>query len=85
MTADELVETSFVRCDDLHLNIFEMAPSLMRKALAQKSAFTYSPSQLHESEIDTTTKIQRRFSQDNLKRVHEETLEYMRVVTRIEP
>ena len=34
MTAEELIECSFVRCDDLHLNVFELAPTLMRKALA---------------------------------------------------
>ena len=37
ITAEELVETTFVKCEDLHLSVFELAPTLMRYKLAQKN------------------------------------------------
>lgn len=34
MTAEELVENPYVRCDDIRLTVFEQAGSIMRQALS---------------------------------------------------
>ena len=35
MTAEELVENSYVKCEDIRLTVFEQAGTIMRKALQQ--------------------------------------------------
>eukprot|EP00353_Schmidingerella_taraikaensis_P006910 CAMPEP_0185570822 /NCGR_PEP_ID=MMETSP0434-20130131/2987_1 /TAXON_ID=626734 ORGANISM="Favella taraikaensis, Strain Fe Narragansett Bay" /NCGR_SAMPLE_ID=MMETSP0434 /ASSEMBLY_ACC=CAM_ASM_000379 /LENGTH=293 /DNA_ID=CAMNT_0028186031 /DNA_START=1813 /DNA_END=2694 /DNA_ORIENTATION=- len=35
MTADELIESTYVKCEDIRLTVFEQAGSIMRKALHQ--------------------------------------------------
>ena len=34
MTAEELIETPYIRCDDIRLTVFEQAGTIMRQAIA---------------------------------------------------
>ena len=36
MTAEELIECSYIKCTDIRLTVFEQAGSIMRQALAQQ-------------------------------------------------
>jgi len=35
MTAEELIEQDFIKCEDIRLTVFEQAGTIMRKALHQ--------------------------------------------------
>ena len=86
MTAEELVESSFVSCSDLHLSIFELAPTLMRNYIASKKHNTVSPVKSKDRfEQETMSQICERFSPASIKLVHCQTIEYMIAVLRIEP
>ena len=67
MTAEELVDSSFVKCEDLHLNVFEMAPTLMRMASTRNKV---------------SNSLAQRFSEENLQLVHKNAIEYMGSVVR---
>ena len=61
MTAEELIESSYIKCEDIRLTIFEQAGTIMRQALSHQD-LANGGSQSYSRRFKTQTSFNSSFS-----------------------